>query len=207
MNEDGTDVHRVNAFASNRNEYKPNWSPDGTKIAFQADRDIPIGNTEIYVMNADGSNQKRLTNYPGHDDWPDWSPDGNQIVFSRGASFLTPEIYVMGAAGGEPREVTLPALEMFKFTLSPKRPLAGKRVTATLIIFEASGADFGTPTVSCSANLAGPTLAARHAVLLGHGAVCMWDLPKSAKGKKFAGTVSARSGISRVQRKFTVRVR
>lgn len=207
MNEDGTDLHRVNAFASNRNEYKPNWSPDGTKIAFQADRDIPVGNTEIYVMNADGSNQKRLTNYPGHDDWPDWSPDGSQIVFSRGASFLTPEIYVMGAAGGEPREVTLPAIETFKFTLTPKKPVAGKRVTATLIIFEASGADFGTPTVSCSANLAGRSLAARHAVLLGHGAVCMWDLPKSAKGKKFVGTVSARSGISRVQRQFTARVR
>jgi hypothetical protein len=35
----------------------------------------------------------------------------------------------------------------------------------------------------------------------------MWDLPKSAKGKKFVGTVAARSGISRAQRKFTVRVR
>jgi hypothetical protein len=80
-------------------------------------------------------------------------------------------------------------------------------VTATLIVFEASGADLGTPTVACSANLAGRSLAARHAVLLGHGAVCMWDLPRTAKGKRFIGTVSARSGISRVQRKFTVRVR
>jgi Tol biopolymer transport system component len=207
MNDDGTNVRRVSTFAPNRNEYKPNWSPDGKRIVFQADRDTPVGNTEIYVMNADGTSQQRLTNYPGHDDWPDWSPDGSQIVFSRGASFLTPEVYVMGATGGEPREVTLPALEIFKFTLAPKRPAAGKRVTATLIVFEASGADLGTPTVACSANLAGRSLAARHAVLLGHGAVCMWDLPRTAKGKRFIGTVSARSGISRVQRKFTVRVR
>jgi Tol biopolymer transport system component len=207
MNEDGSDVRRVTDFAPNRNEYRPNWSPDGSMIAFQGDRDIPIGNTEIYVMNADGSGQKRLTNYPGHDDWPDWSPDGREIVFSRGASFLTPEVYVMEAAGGEPREVTLPALEPFKFTLSPKRPVAGKRVTAALIVFEASGADLGTPTVACGAKLGGRTLAARHGVMLGHGAVCIWNLPKSAKDKLFLGSVTATSGASRVKRSFSVRVR
>jgi Tol biopolymer transport system component len=36
----------------------PAWSPDGRSIAFVSDRD---GNPEIYVMNADGSNQRRLT--------------------------------------------------------------------------------------------------------------------------------------------------
>jgi hypothetical protein len=41
------------------------------KIAFASDRD---GNHEIYVMNADGSKQKRLTNNPARDRWPCWSP-------------------------------------------------------------------------------------------------------------------------------------
>jgi len=45
------------------------WSPDGEKIAFTSDRD---GNEEIYVMNADGSNQKNLTNNPCNDRDPDW---------------------------------------------------------------------------------------------------------------------------------------
>jgi Tol biopolymer transport system component len=207
MNDDGTDVRRVTTFAPNRNEYRPNWSPDGSKIAFQADRDIPIGNTEIYVMNADGTGQQRLTNYPGHDDWPDWSPDGGQIAFSRGASFLTPEIYVMGAAGGEPREVTLPSLEPFKFTLTPKRPLAGRRLTAALIVFESSGADLGTPTVACSAKLGGRTLAAHRAVMLGHGAVCIWNLPRTAKGKLLVGSVTALSGASRARGSFSTRIR
>ncbi len=47
------------------------WSPDGTKIAFNSDRD---GNSEIYVMNADGSNPTRLTNNPDSDSNPSWSP-------------------------------------------------------------------------------------------------------------------------------------
>src|SRR5438552_5177936 len=48
------------------------------KIAFTSDRD---GNHEIYVMNADGTNQIRLTNNSGADDYPTWSPDGTKIAF------------------------------------------------------------------------------------------------------------------------------
>jgi len=49
----------------------PAWSPDGSQILFQSDRD---GNFEIYVMNADGSQQRRLTNDWGGDYWPVWRP-------------------------------------------------------------------------------------------------------------------------------------
>ena len=38
-------------------------------------------NKEVYVMNADGSSQVRLTNIMGNDDSPVWSPDGTKIVF------------------------------------------------------------------------------------------------------------------------------
>jgi dipeptidyl aminopeptidase/acylaminoacyl peptidase len=50
----------------------PTWSPDGSRIAFESDRD---GNSEIYVMNADGSDQTRLTTDPAFDGFPDWSPN------------------------------------------------------------------------------------------------------------------------------------
>jgi Tol biopolymer transport system component len=56
----------------------PTWSPDGNRIAFHSSRD---GNREIYVMNADGSNQTRLTDNPAHDFGPSWSPDGSRIAF------------------------------------------------------------------------------------------------------------------------------
>jgi TolB protein len=50
---------------------KPRWSPNGKQIAFVSERD---GNFEIYVMNADGGNVRRLTNNPGVDFYPSWCP-------------------------------------------------------------------------------------------------------------------------------------
>ena len=48
----------------------PAWSPDGTKIAFNSNR--TTGDTEIYVMNADGFGQTRITNSPTFDGEADW---------------------------------------------------------------------------------------------------------------------------------------
>jgi Tol biopolymer transport system component len=72
---------------------------DGGVIVFTSDRD---GNEEIYVMNADGSDQQRLTDNPAYDHLPNWSPDGGRIVFTadRGGRFQT---YVMDADGGDPQ--------------------------------------------------------------------------------------------------------
>ena len=47
----------------------PCWSPDGAQLAFQTDRN---GNFEVYVMNSDGSNQRRITNNSAWDGWPSW---------------------------------------------------------------------------------------------------------------------------------------
>ena len=58
----------------------PDWSPDGTKIAFVSNRNIGVN--QIYVMDADGTNQIRLTDGPRRKQDPDWSPDGQQIAFS-----------------------------------------------------------------------------------------------------------------------------
>jgi TolB protein len=66
-----------------------------TRIAFQSNRD---GNSEIYVMNVDGTAVTRLTNHYADDADPAWSPDGTRIVFMSDRDG-NEEIYVMNADG------------------------------------------------------------------------------------------------------------
>jgi dipeptidyl aminopeptidase/acylaminoacyl peptidase len=60
------------------NDALPALSPDGRKIAFSSKRD---GNTELYVMDADGQNQKRITNNSALDYMPAFSPDGKSLAY------------------------------------------------------------------------------------------------------------------------------
>ena len=73
-----------------------------SRIAFVSDRD---GNNEVYLMDADGSNQTRLTNDLGNDLYPAWSPDGGKMVFLSGRDG-NDEIYVMDADGSTQARLT-----------------------------------------------------------------------------------------------------
>jgi Tol biopolymer transport system component len=75
---------------------------DYGKIAFNSDRD---GNYEIYVMNADGSDQINLSENAADDICPAWSPDGKRVAFStdRDGNY---EIYVMNADGSDQIRLT-----------------------------------------------------------------------------------------------------
>ena len=94
----------------------PEWSPDGTKLVFASDRDRNgdcffhdcTGHApELYVMNADGRGQRRLTDDPGYDVFGTWSPDGKLIVFARLAEENGDyELFVVDASGGPPRPLT-----------------------------------------------------------------------------------------------------
>ena len=79
---------------STRADSQPSFSPDGKRLAFQSNRS---GSFEIWVSNADGSNQVQLTSLGGPPAaWPRWSPDGRHIAF------WSREMYVVRADGGHP---------------------------------------------------------------------------------------------------------
>jgi Tol biopolymer transport system component len=105
MNRDGTNVRRLTDFPGW--DTYPSLSPDGTKILWR--RVLPTGgsspsrrNSEIFVMNRDGSSPSNLTNDPAFDGYPAWSPDGSKIVFASNRAGKTSgnfHIYIMNADG------------------------------------------------------------------------------------------------------------
>ena len=68
---------RTTLWINNQAQAQP---PRLAQIAFTTNRD---GNFEIYVMDADGNNVRRLTDHPATDYGPAWSPDGRFIAFGR----------------------------------------------------------------------------------------------------------------------------
>jgi Tol biopolymer transport system component len=81
VNADGSNLQRLTNSPAPGNgtaQGAPVWSPDGKRIVFRSNRD---GNSEIYVMNSDGSGQTNLTKNKAYDDFPVWSPDGEWIAF------------------------------------------------------------------------------------------------------------------------------
>lgn len=98
VNSDGSETLQLTDTGWNED---PQFSPDGTQIAFVSDRD---GNEEIYVMNVNGSNQKRLTNSSEGKFYLHWSPDGSQIAYkTRGGTW---NLYIMNSDGSNLKQIT-----------------------------------------------------------------------------------------------------
>jgi dipeptidyl aminopeptidase/acylaminoacyl peptidase len=91
-----------------KNLGEPQLSPDGKKIAFVVTESVlesGKSNSDIYVINSDGSNLRNLTNHVSADNHPRWSSDGKIIRFVSTRED-GPQVWQMSAEGGETRKVT-----------------------------------------------------------------------------------------------------
>jgi TolB protein len=106
----------------------PAWSPDGRQLAVVLSRDG--GGSQIYLINPDGSNVRRLTSSSAIDTEPFFSPDGQSIYFTsnRGGS---PQIYRIAAGGGEASRITFQG----EYNVSPRISPDGK----TLVFLSRNG--------------------------------------------------------------------
>jgi Tol biopolymer transport system component len=124
MNSDGSDVRRL----TNTPGYDGGawWSPDGKEIVYRANhptdaaelkayrdlldqRLVRPARVELFIMNADGSNQRQITHLGGANFGPSWTPDGKRIVFS--SNYKNPrsgnfDLYLIDRDGGNLEQLT-----------------------------------------------------------------------------------------------------
>ena len=86
---------------------------------------------EVFVMDADGTNQRNLSNNPEFDSFPDWSPDGEQIVFVSSRRRIGTNLFVMSADGGNVEQIT-----RLKWVTAPRWSPDGKRIAFETDDFE-----------------------------------------------------------------------
>jgi len=84
------------------NGWDPTWSPDGKQILFASDRD---GDIQLFTVNLNGRNLRRLTNLPAIRGRSDWSSDGQFIVTYSGPAWNR-EVYIMNSDGSDVRQLT-----------------------------------------------------------------------------------------------------
>jgi TolB protein len=144
MDAGGFVVKKLTTEATTGPNISPDWSPDGSRIAF-------VGASEegfdLYVMNADGTGIAKLTDLPGDETEPAWSPDGERIAYASddlGHSQFRTGISVANADGtGSTELVTADDEELYGPAWSPDGSrIAYDNITlGALYVMDSDGAD------------------------------------------------------------------
>lgn len=160
-NADGTDLIDV----SNNDAWDsgPIFSPNGRRIVFYSNRDADPFDSDIYVMNVDGSDVRRLTDFETAAN-PHWSPSGQHIAFeSADKTDWIFDVYVMDADGGNVTNLTnSKSSDDFKPVWSPNgrtiafssdRDPAGGVFDYDIYLMDADGGNVRRLTTSSGFNL------------------------------------------------------
>lgn len=107
MDLDGANLKELTEHA-----ISPSWAPDDRQIAFASNR---AGKFQIFAMNSDGSNVRRLTNDKGEDSSPAWAPDGAAIVFVSDRDGEHPALFLMAADGSQQHRLVFSKRQDFCF--------------------------------------------------------------------------------------------
>jgi len=100
------------------NDSDPQWSPDGTRIAFVSDRTGKAfddsQNTDVWVIPAAGGALTKISDHAFDDDSPRWSPDGKQILFAGqpDSRHQFPKLYLANSVGGSPSQLAVNGLDL-----------------------------------------------------------------------------------------------
>jgi len=99
------------------NDTDPQWSPDGTRIAFVSDRSGKAfddsENTDVWVIPAASGPLVKISDHPFQDEEPRWSPDGNEILFAgQTERHQFAKLYVAPASGGAPSKLAVKDLDL-----------------------------------------------------------------------------------------------
>ena len=144
----------VNLTRHAAGDYNPAFSPDGTRILFSSSRDTAVATStgpgppptylasELYVMQADGTDVRRLTHHESWDGAPAWTPDGQAVVFYSQRDG-EPRIYRTGIDGSGAEPISAAGEAALSPTFGPDGRLAftARRDDRwTLVIAEADGA-------------------------------------------------------------------
>ena len=147
MNADGSDLTQLTQTSTSTADSQPQWSPDGTKIAFVRSNTTakPRNKGAIEIMNADGSNIRRITPFAIDATDHHWSPNGKRLLFSTYAhpvQFKSANLFTMSADGKDRVALTHYAggtLQAFADGWSP----SGTQVVFHRMAFSGSNTEVG----------------------------------------------------------------
>jgi dipeptidyl aminopeptidase/acylaminoacyl peptidase len=121
-----------------KNVSDPQISPDGKQIAFVVTEyflEKGKSNSDIWIMDADGGNQRQMTRDAASDNHPRWSPNGNKLLFVSGRK-NGDQAWVIPVNGGAPYQVT----DFYMGISNPEWSPDGKNIVFSSMIFPECGA-------------------------------------------------------------------